>query len=73
MDSMEDKVRTTLTDLARVATGFAVLGIQEAQVRRRELGKQLQPRLKDAAREAASWLEEAATVVGERVTSRNQG
>ncbi|HUQ63929.1 MAG TPA: hypothetical protein VM121_09250 [Acidimicrobiales bacterium] len=60
---MDERVGTTISDLARVATGFVVLGAQQAQVRRREIQKQLEPRL----REAASFVGQAAEAVEERV------
>jgi hypothetical protein len=37
-----ERVRTTLRDAAYVAVGFGVLGVQQAQVRRRELASSLQ-------------------------------
>jgi hypothetical protein len=60
---MDERVGTTITDWARVATGFVVLGAQQAQVRRRELQTHLQPHLRDAA----SFVHQAAEVVEERV------
>lgn len=63
MEVMDERVGTTITNWARVATGFVVLGAQQAQVRRRELQKQLEPHLRDAA----SLVDQAAGVVEERV------
>lgn len=36
-----DELPRTLRDAAYVAVGFAVIGVQRAQVRRRELARQL--------------------------------
>jgi len=60
---MDERVGTTISDIARVATGFVVLGAQQAQVRRREIQKQLEPHLRDAA----SFLDQAAGAVEQRV------
>jgi hypothetical protein len=60
---MDERMGTAISDLARVATGFVVLGAQQAQVRRREIQKQLEPRLRDAA----SLLETGAGAVEKRV------
>ena len=51
---MDDRLGTTIADIAHVATGFFVLGAQQAQVRRRELQKHLEPRLREAARHLAA-------------------
>lgn len=51
---MDDRLGTTVTDFAHVATGFLVLGAQQAQVRRRELQKHLEPHLRDAVRRLAA-------------------
>ncbi len=45
---MDERVETTITDWARVATGFVVLGAQQAQVWRRELQRQLEPHVREA-------------------------
>ena len=72
---------TALKDAAYVAVGLGVLGLQRAQVRRRELAKQLQvqrPELESQlaearnqltglAREIEQRLEPALVEVGERV------
>lgn len=60
---MDERVGNTISEWARVATGFVVLGAQQAQVRRREIQKQLEPRLRDAA----SFVDQAAGAVEERV------
>ncbi len=60
---MNERVGTAITDLARVAAGFVVLGAQQAQVHRRELQKQIEPHLRDAA----SLVDQAAGVVQQRV------
>lgn len=60
---MDDRIGATISDFARVATGFVVLGAQQAQVRRRELQKQLEPRLRDAA----VLLDKVAGAVEDRV------
>ncbi|MDQ6927438.1 MAG: hypothetical protein M3159_02100 [Actinomycetota bacterium] len=60
---MDERVGTTITDWARVAAGFVVLGAQQAQVRRRELQKELEPHL----REAAFLVGQAAGAVEERM------
>lgn len=52
-----------LKDLAYAAVGFAVIGTQRAQVRRRELQKQVEPTVRDVAGRA----QQAAGAIDQRV------
>lgn len=66
---MDERVGTTITDWARVATGFVVLGAQHAQVRGRELQKQLEPQLREAKTATAEALR-AVRRLADQITER---
>lgn len=59
----DDDLTNRLRDAAYTAVGLGVLGVQRLQVRRRELSRQLQPQMK----EAAARLQRLAAAADERV------
>lgn len=59
MLSPVDDLQEALRDAAYVAVGFAVIGVQRAQVRRRELAKQLP----DLEEHLPAGLREAVEIV----------
>lgn len=54
---------TSVRDLAYAAVGFAVIGTQRFQVRRREVQKQVEPKVRDAA----GRMQGVAGAIDERV------
>ena len=59
----DDDLRLRLREAAYAAVGLGVLGVQRLQVRRRDLNRQLQPQVRDAA----ARLQRLAEVTDERV------